>query len=180
MSESLGNCCQVPSSFPPGQSLFFFFLFLSHTHNCRKKKNPNYCQTLRPVTREEGKGKRLRRTPLLLAGPDHGFSALEGHYRSSGPIYRRRSRVEKCYELAALRERFGPDSRSCILKAATLTWRAQIVRAARFLMHCARRLSPILFIPQVSALGARAAFSRTAGHGGGSSHHMHVSSELNF
>lgn len=71
-----------------------------------------------------------------------------------------------------LRERLGPNAWSCALKAATLIWTAQNVQSAGFLMHGALLLSPILLIPQVSALGATVAFSRTAGHWQGSSCYM--------
>lgn len=83
---------------------------LTHTHRqLQEEKNPNYCPTPRSVTREEGKGQRPGRTPLVLACPNHGFSGLEGLYRSSGPIYRQGSRAEKCNELVTeLRARFGP------------------------------------------------------------------------
>lgn len=148
-----------------------FLLSLSHTQP-QEEKNPNYCQTPRSVSREEGKGERLGRTPLVLACPNHGFSALEGRSRSSGPIYRQGSR-EQCHELVMeLRERFSPNARSCALKAAALIWLAQNTQSAGFLMHCALLLSPILLMPQVSALGATVAFSKTAGHWQGSSCYM--------
>lgn len=121
--------------------VWFSSLSLSHTQP-QEEKNPNYCQTPRSVSREEGKGERLGRTPLVLACPNHGFSALEGRSRSSGPIYRQGSR-EQCHELVMeLRERFSPNARSCALKAAALIWLAQNTQSAGFLMHCALLLSP--------------------------------------
>lgn len=94
------------------ESVFLLSLSPSLTHTqtiAGRKKNPNYCPTPRSVTREEGKGQRSGRTPLVLACPNHGFSGLEGLYRSSGPIYRQGSRAEKCNELVTeLRARFGP------------------------------------------------------------------------
>lgn len=51
----------------------------THTIARRKKKNPNNWQTPSSLTREAGKGKRLGRTPFMVACPNPGFSALEGH-----------------------------------------------------------------------------------------------------
>lgn len=169
----------LPSSFPPGQSAFLHARAHTHTQ-LQEEKNPNYCQTPRSVTREGGKGKRLGRTSLLLACPNHDFSVLEGHYiyLSSGLIYRQESSKEKCTELVTeLRERLGPLIRG--LKAATLIWMAQNIQSARFLMHLLCPLPfPVLCIPQVTALGATVAFSRTAGHWEASSHYTLVRCEL--
>lgn len=89
MPESLQeNCRQI---FYPGNelfsplyhfhldSLFFFIHNDTHTIARRKKKNPNNWQTPSSLTREAGKGKRLGRTPFMVACPNPGFSALEGH-----------------------------------------------------------------------------------------------------
>lgn len=45
---------------------------------------------------------------LSLARPNHGFSVLEGHLRSSGPIYSQGSREKLCELVTELRGRVGP------------------------------------------------------------------------
>lgn len=52
-------------------------VFFTRTRNCRKKANQ--LPTPKIVTREGRKEKRLGKTPRLLACPNHGLSALEGH-----------------------------------------------------------------------------------------------------
>lgn len=70
----LENYCQVsnPGNETPFSPPHHFHLdrvyFSSHTHNCRKEKNPHNCQAPRPVTRDGAKGKKRGRTRLLLTG----------------------------------------------------------------------------------------------------------------
>lgn len=124
MSESLQeNSCQVsdPGNEALSSPLHHFHLdricFSSHTrtrtHNCRKKKKKIQTIVKAPdLFPEMEDEEEAWKDTLVLACPNCGFSALEGHMRSSGPVYSQGSREEKRRErVTEPRGRAGPRQR---------------------------------------------------------------------
>lgn len=79
----------------------------THTHNCRKKKIQTIVKPPDLLPEKEDRKEAWKDT-LSLARPNHGFSVLEGHLRSSGPIYSQGSREKLCELVTELRGRVGP------------------------------------------------------------------------